>query len=237
MTAKFPGTCPNCTGAIKVGDQLTRRNGRWEHTTCAGARWQRGWDNPTTREGKLAKAQFEAQQAANALVEAVVAREVAEDEYFANEYAFAQLDPDRDLGFGSRYWRAQDHRTQLGYAMRDARKAALDEADAAGLIDLHGPVDPEDTAATAARVEAIARFSDAEWRQGMTGLARYLDTITCKDEVYLANNGKRCPAELYRDGRCEDHYWKLQEALQERQQEEEAYEAKAQRDDRLFAGR
>lgn len=50
--------------------------------------------------------------------------------------------------------------------------------------------------------------------------------VYCRDEIFpLNNHGRPCPQPSYRDGRCEDHYWKLQAALREREQERAAFEA------------
>ena len=89
------------------------------------------------------------------LIAAVIAREVAEDNYFASEYRWSTMDVDRELGFGSRFWRATEAREAILQAMIAARLAALVEADAAGLLNLFDPIADE---ALVDRMREIAAF-------------------------------------------------------------------------------
>lgn len=140
FAAKFTGICTACNAEFPAGASI-RKNMTgigYRHEVCGAA------------VRKAAET--------NALEDAVVAREVAEDEYAANEYWWTTINVDRELGFGARFWRAHDKRETLRRAMDEARFAALVEADAVGIIDLQMP-EGESDEDTIARLKAVMAFS------------------------------------------------------------------------------
>jgi hypothetical protein len=87
------------------------------------------------------------------LIEAVVEREIAED-----DYAYMSFVVEGRRGIQSREVVRRSEKLLFGYlqAMIDARMKALLEADYAGVIDLFGPATTENVVE---RIEAIQRFT------------------------------------------------------------------------------
>jgi hypothetical protein len=95
------------------------------------------------------------------LIAAVIAREVAEDDYFAFEYQLRDVvenhgnKPLRGLAR-----QVADRRYMLTKAMIDARMAAMLEADAAGLLNLFD--EQPDDVSIAENIDAIRQFAPSQ---------------------------------------------------------------------------
>ncbi len=108
----------------------------------------------------------EADAPVDALVQAVIAREVAEDDYFASLFAEAEAYGNTFRANVSNRRRLTNLRFNAEKAMIDARMVAMLEADAAGLINLFDKLDTP----TEERAAEIMRFSTASKAENMAVL-------------------------------------------------------------------
>lgn len=180
--ARFPGQCAKCRTAIVPGEQVKKDPRGYIHVVCVALQ------KPGSRPSAWTAVRLAAE--ANALELAVVAREVAEDDYFASEYRYATAMLGRrtaDQVSGYQRGRTEQARERALQAMIDARMAAMLEADAVGLINLFDSPEYENEETRWLAIARIAQFAGSPDVDAALGNAFGAAEREQEAEVYLSN--------------------------------------------------